>query len=802
MGEKIPEELEAYFTQIRTGKPLDYLSQFICPHLVGDEWVDIRKAGLMLLLSQECDSKTRMRLHLLLVGLPGSGKTEYLLSWRENLGGILINGELCSKTGLVGDARGNRVTPGLLADYDSQILEIDELDKMPMRDQSVTGNTPVIIKVDGKIKIIEIKDAGKYSNFEALSVNPVTLKVEWKKVNQVSKHMEHRKVLKIDTIRRQQVTATVDHSFLKYDFEKDRLMPIKGSGLKEGDLIPFISEMPVETNNTEYSFTVDYIGIEELREKAHIWRDRLVKMLPLEKYEKKGSRGWQIPYEDAKTICPDLKSKKIVFPLNYDLGFLTGFWIAEGDINLKRLRFANTDKNILKYIQSTLKMIPAQGNRYSGGFFVSQDKIKQEHKQVWRLCVQNIYLFDFLSLFIDEDIYASLSGKGKGSRAKIIPSFCFNFPDDFISGLLCGYFTGDGTVGNNINATTTSKKLASGISMLLLKLKIGNYIKSINCDDAYKIMIPSYFTQKFAKKIGFMGENRKKLEDRLKNDMYGYNATVDIPINYDFFRKHTKGMLSYKYKNVDFIRTISRCSRKGYLPKNTAKRFNKIIGSKTLKKLIDSNIYWMPIKKIEKINCNDYVYDFSVEDNENFVLANGMIVHNSGLLQAMEEGQYIIVKGKHRQPFKAEVRVIGSVNEIDKVQKPLLDRFDFVYRCKIANREDRAEQTPKIVDSFIGKTDEEITKILRGYINWLGDFTPVIMPENRADVVEAIQTYLLKSKGVEIEKVSYRSLEMSILRIAWAMAKLQKKNIERQDVIEAIVFKDKILKRLYGVAKR
>jgi intein/homing endonuclease len=115
-------------------------------------------------------------------------------------------------------------------------------------------------------------------------------------------------------------------------------------------------------------------------------------------------------------------------------------------------------------------------------------------------------LFDFLSLF------------GKGARSKKISPICFNFCNEFISGLLCGYFTGDGTIDGNISATTTSKKLADGVSLLLLKLKIGNYIKRRD-GDAYKIMIPSYFTQIFAKKIGFRGRiNQKKLENNLKGE--------------------------------------------------------------------------------------------------------------------------------------------------------------------------------------------------------------------------------------------------------------------------------------------
>ena len=189
----------------------------------------------------------------------------------------------------------------------------------------------------------------------------------------------------------------------------------------------------------------------------------------------------------------------------------------------------------------------------------------------------------------------------------------------------------------------------------------------------------------------------------------------------------------------------------------------------------------------------------------NFVLVDELdkmaMRDQNGLLQAMEEGRYIIVKGKHRQPFKAEVRIIGSTNELSKIQTPLVDRFDFVFKCTTATRDDRADQVGRIVDSFIGTDDEEYSKILRGYLAWLGEFSPVITPENRDTVVNTIKAYILKAKEVDIPKVSYRSLELSILRIAWAMAKIKRKNVTKEEVVDAIVFKDKILRKLYGVGK-
>ncbi len=172
----------------------------------------------------------------------------------------------------------------------------------------------------------------------------------------------------------------------------------------------------------------------------------------------------------------------------------------------------------------------------------------------------------------------------------------------------------------------------------------------------------------------------------------------------------------------------------------------------------------------------------------------------NGLLQAMEEGKYIIVKGSHRQPFKAEVRVIASSNDIKKLQKPLIDRFDFIFKCKTSSREERAEQTQSIVNGFLGKNDENINDV-KGYLKYVENFSPTILPEDNLPVVDTIRHYINKAKNVNIESVSYRQLELSILRVAWAMAKLERKHIKKEHVVEAIIIKDKILRTIHGVNK-
>jgi len=170
----------------------------------------------------------------------------------------------------------------------------------------------------------------------------------------------------------------------------------------------------------------------------------------------------------------------------------------------------------------------------------------------------------------------------------------------------------------------------------------------------------------------------------------------------------------------------------------------------------------------------------------------------AGLLQAMEEGYYTIVKGKHRERFRAEVRVVATANNLNKITRPLLDRFDFVFEVKTVPREERAKSVKTIVENFFGNGEMKGIRVLKAYLNWIRDFEPLIEERNVAVVVEMLKKYILMTRTA-IDDVSYRNLECSILRIAYAMAKLEKSNIEPRHVEEAIIFKDRILKRMVGV---
>jgi DNA replicative helicase MCM subunit Mcm2 (Cdc46/Mcm family) len=172
----------------------------------------------------------------------------------------------------------------------------------------------------------------------------------------------------------------------------------------------------------------------------------------------------------------------------------------------------------------------------------------------------------------------------------------------------------------------------------------------------------------------------------------------------------------------------------------------------------------------------------------------------NGLLQTMEEGGYVITKGKNSQSFKAEVRVIASCNDINKIQRPLMDRFDFPFKVEKVSRIQRAEYVSDIIDSFMGKNAKEYSLVVKGYLNWARKARTRIDPSEEKAIKKAIKDYILNADE-NIEGISYRSLEFSILRIAYALALLERSNIKEHHINFAIELKDKILKNFFVMYK-
>lgn len=112
--------------------PVNYWAERINPKLVDMERV--KKATLLCVASHGDEYGDRGRVHLLLQGVPGTGKSA-LRMWVATKLGAGSASQRTTDVGLTGDARGDEITPGALPRADKGVLTIDELDEFKPKDR-------------------------------------------------------------------------------------------------------------------------------------------------------------------------------------------------------------------------------------------------------------------------------------------------------------------------------------------------------------------------------------------------------------------------------------------------------------------------------------------------------------------------------------------------------------------------------------------------------------------------------------------------------------------------------------------
>jgi len=131
-----------------------------------------------------------------------------------------------------------------------------------MTTKSVDYDEPIVILRRGRMEVVGIGEfVDKFFDDDSegarllkepiytLSMNLRSLKVEWKRVRAVSRHREKRKLLRVKLENGRTISVTPDHSL--YALRGYKVVPVKGSEIRIGDLIPTITKvsLPVHERN-------------------------------------------------------------------------------------------------------------------------------------------------------------------------------------------------------------------------------------------------------------------------------------------------------------------------------------------------------------------------------------------------------------------------------------------------------------------------------------------------------------------------------------------------------------------------
>ena len=150
---------------------LDHYANYICPEIYGHR--NVKKAILLMLASKTDDIKgQRQRIHILLEGMPGTGKS-VLVDWITEHFNAIYSDSNSTRVGLTADASKGQLTGGLLAKAHNNIIVVDEIDMLQDREALREAMEKGIIHI-AKGKIDEdipakVRVIGCLNNIENLS---------------------------------------------------------------------------------------------------------------------------------------------------------------------------------------------------------------------------------------------------------------------------------------------------------------------------------------------------------------------------------------------------------------------------------------------------------------------------------------------------------------------------------------------------------------------------------------------------------------------------------------------------------
>ncbi|MBM3149336.1 MAG: radical SAM protein, partial [Chloroflexi bacterium] len=225
-----------------------------------------------------------------------------------------------------------------------------------------------------------------------------------------------------------------------------------------------------------------------------------------------------------------------------------------------------------------------------------------------------------------EAVFRDVFQAGVDSYTKKVPWFVFALDEESIAELLNAYFIGDGHVRRSVSggktrnvlsieSSTASEDLALGIQLLLLRLGIQACIRYPSGRKSYKLEFQvRASSEAFDALEGFI--SREGLNDLPESDPQGLVSFSGL--------YPTLLLSSLKGSDVPRIFGERISLRKLRDEMSTLPPF--------LRKLMDSDIHLLRVKRVESIEYQDCVYDLEVGDParpyHTFMTGCGLVTHN------------------------------------------------------------------------------------------------------------------------------------------------------------------------------
>ena len=228
----------------------------------------------------------------------------------------------------------------------------------------------------------------------------------------------------------------------------------------------------------------------------------------------------------------------------------------------------------------------------------------------------------FLSRHMNKEVEEARFYFNKFSKEKL-SEFVFKLPEHKLALFLNRFFSASATLKKDNNEWSITLKntniILTQIQHLLLRFGV------VSVKQKNTLVIEPDFVRQYLDKIGFVGDFEKSQKIAFRETARQKEVfEEDLEDFWEFFDPQDWEVLGEAFSEKSSANFNSR-----EMTKTTQKLF--------VKSIIESDIYWDEIIKVEKIDEQTKVYDITVPETNNFI-ANDIIVHNSYTMGVIAEG--------------------------------------------------------------------------------------------------------------------------------------------------------------------
>lgn len=430
--------------------------------------------------------------------------------------------------------------------------------------KSVTGDTPIVVMEDGVCRTVNIgdwidslldddKNKSAVKHYEARQMELFNLQhevyiptmdddgvVTWGEMTAVTRHDPGTELYEIKTMSGKSVIVTESKSLLIWNVDKKQFLEKPTPEVKLGDYVPVtatLCEPPIIVSyvdmaeyfpKDEYVHGTEFHKAVEAMKAAQGDKDKI----PRGWWEANNGTSFSTPYPKKSLVqrmisgrsnTDNIKDGCIYpyhakrdaclipdkFELTYDNGVFIGLFLADG--NAHEL---SGQVIITKEEDGVKSFVKAWFAKYS---IVSKERVEvRELGKITTVTGYSTLLARFVHKFV-----------GKGARHKYVPDIAFNAPQEFVVGIINGYFSGDGTVDEtNISVSSASPKLIQGMTMLLSRLGIFGHVSvrqqqhnnlgTTDIAPMHVLTVNSHWAGLFAYTIKLVNDKKQKLLDAIR----------------------------------------------------------------------------------------------------------------------------------------------------------------------------------------------------------------------------------------------------------------------------------------------